>query len=109
MLRRPARFSSGVVAVDSATADLARVLVEFEPLGIISLKGKSVPVEIHTPLGPAAASVRRDKNRLLFELFDDLYFRESQAVWHVGTIVAFGAYVSFMSAVVGESFSAQTD
>ncbi|CAM9464399.1 unnamed protein product [Scytosiphon promiscuus] len=55
-LRRPARFSSGVVAVDSVTAGLARGLVEFELLGTISLKGKLVPVEIHTPLGPATAS-----------------------------------------------------
>ena len=55
---RPARFSSGVVVVDAATAGLARELVEFEKLGTISVKGKAVQVEVYTPLGPALASVR---------------------------------------------------
>ncbi|CAM9255225.1 unnamed protein product [Ectocarpus sp. 6 AP-2014] len=54
--RPPARFSNGVVVVDSVTAGLARELVEFEQLGTISLKGKAVKVEVYTPLGPATAS-----------------------------------------------------
>lgn len=44
--------------VDSVTAGLASDLVQFEKLGTISLKGKAVRVEVYTPLGPAAASVR---------------------------------------------------
>lgn len=40
------------------TAGLARDLVQFEKLRTISLKGKAVQVEVYTPLGPAAASVR---------------------------------------------------
>lgn len=55
---RPAQFSSGVVVVDSVTARLATDLVQFEKLGTIALKGKAVQVEVYTPLGPAAASVR---------------------------------------------------
>ncbi|CAM9134053.1 unnamed protein product [Ectocarpus sp. 12 AP-2014] len=54
--RPPARFSNGVVVVDSVTAGLARELVEFEQLGTIPLKGKAVKVEVYTPLGPATAS-----------------------------------------------------
>lgn len=55
---RPARFFSGMVVVDAATAGLARELVEFEKLGTISLKGKATQVEVYTPIGPAASSVR---------------------------------------------------
>lgn len=44
--------------VDSVTAGIARDLVQFEKLGMISMKGKAVQAEVYTPLGPAAASVR---------------------------------------------------
>ena len=47
-----------MIVVDSATAGLAVGLVEFDSIGMISLKGKACPVEVYTPLGPAAASVR---------------------------------------------------
>ena len=59
-LRRTVRFGAGVVVVDSATAGLAMALVEFDSIGTIPLKGKSCPVEVYTPLRPAAASVRDD-------------------------------------------------
>eukprot|EP00752_Nemacystus_decipiens_P004957 g4510.t1 len=52
----PTRFSSGVIVVDRVTAGLAGDLVQFEKLGRITLKGKTVRVEVYTPLGPAVAS-----------------------------------------------------
>lgn len=55
---RMARFASGVVVVDAVTAGLASGLVEFDRLGTISVKGKTIPVEVYTPVRAASASVR---------------------------------------------------